>query len=399
MSEPLECETPVAVADDGKLSCCLCNARVHSIQGHLMRDGVHGNMTIADYVAQFPDEPVLSVKAQELQAKREAGKAMENPLETKDVDGYGVTKQHMHDVFKLGPVKAAMSFKGSPIPIAVMKPPSELEVYVPDIDDGYIFNIEMLKTVLLGLEGRYPTYLWGHAGTGKTTIFEQVCAYTKRPMIRVQHTRNTEESHVVGQWTVKDGQTVFELGPLPYAMKYGLTYLADEYDFAMPAVTALYQPVLEGKPLVIKEADLANRIVKPHPMFRFVATGNTNGTGDETGLYAGTLIQNAANYERFAIVDEVKYPEEKIEIGILMSQGGVTKEHATQMVKFGNMVREAFIAGKIGLPVSPRALINSCKMALRRGSFRTGVTLSYVNRLGRVDQEAVRELIDRCGLE
>lgn len=48
-------------------------------------------------------------------------------------------------------------------------------------------------------------------------------------------------------------------------MKHGWMYLADEYDFAQPNVLSVYQAVLEGKPLYIKEADAANRVIKPHP--------------------------------------------------------------------------------------------------------------------------------------
>lgn len=403
MSESLDMETAdmiehtATVNDDGKIGCAICGARVHSIQQHLLKDNAHVGYSIEKYKEEYPSEPLLSPKA--LERLKQTAKVSAPVSESKTVNGFGVIKEHMHKAFELGAVKAAMSFKGSPIPISILTPPDDLVVYTPEIDSGYIFNIELLKTVLLGMESNFPTYLHGHAGTGKTTVFEQICARTKRPFLRVQHTRNTEESHVVGQWIVKDGQTVFELGPLAYAMKFGIAYLADEYDFAMPAVTALYQPVLEGKPLVIKEADLENRIIHPHPMFRFLATGNTNGTGDETGLYAGTMIQNAANYERFAIVEEVKYPEEDIEVGILMSQAGVSREHAKTMVRFGRMVREAFMSGKIGLPVSPRALINSCKMAQRRGSWKKGLALSYVNRLSRIDQEAVNEIIARLDLE
>ena len=37
-------------------------------------------------------------------------------------------------------------------------------------------------------------------------------------------------------------------------MKHGWVYLADEYDFAFPQILGVYQPVLEGEALVIKEA-------------------------------------------------------------------------------------------------------------------------------------------------
>jgi DNA polymerase III delta prime subunit len=33
-----------------------------------------------------------------------------------------------------------------------------------------VFNIDVLRTLLMGIEVGIPTYLWGHAGTGKTTL-------------------------------------------------------------------------------------------------------------------------------------------------------------------------------------------------------------------------------------
>lgn len=68
-------------------------------------------------------------------------------------------------------------------------------------------------------------------------------------------------------------------------MKHGWVYLADEYDFAFPQILGVYQPVLEGEALVIKEATPEWRRITPHERFAFIGTGNTNGSGDETGLY------------------------------------------------------------------------------------------------------------------
>ena len=383
---------------DGKIGCRVCGARVHAMQIHLREE--HPEISLADYCDQFPGAPVLSDRARALAEQKRAAAAASAVESEKapDLAGFKVTKTPMNELFGLGRAKAALSHRGTEIPVTLMSPPEEVEIYVPEKDSNYIFNIDLLKTVLLGLENNYPVYLWGHAGVGKTTVLEQICAYTRRPWMRVQHTRNTEEAHVLGQWIVKDGQTVFELGPLPYAMKHGLTYVADEYDFAMASVLSLYQPVLEGKALVIKDADRENRIIKPHPLFRFCATGNTNGTGDETGLYAGTLIQNAANYERFAIVEEVRYPERKVELGIVAGQGGIKVEEAERLVSFGAAVREAFTNGKIGLPISPRALIHAAQIGKRRGSSRVGLMLAYVNRLSRTDQQAVTEMLDRMAL-
>ncbi len=173
------------------------------------------------------------------------------------------------------------------------------------------------------------------------------------------------------------------------AMLNGWVYLADEYDFALPSVLAVYQPVLEGKALVIKEAPAAQRIVRPHPNFRFIATGNTNGSGDETGLYQGTNIQNAANYDRFHMVLEIKYMKAALETQILVNQAKIDKADAEKLVDFANRVRESYDGNKISSPISPRTLIAAAQIGLRKGSYRAGISLCFANKLSKVDKEVV----------
>jgi cobaltochelatase CobS len=239
-------------------------------------------------------------------------------------------------------------------------------------------------------------YVWGHAGTGKTTLIEQIMARTGRPVIRVQHSIGTEESHVLGQWVVRGGQTEFQPGLLPLAMRNGWTYLADEYDFGNPAVLSVYQPVLEpGKSLVIKDAPDEWRVVKPHENFRFIATGNTNGSGDDTGLYQGTQIQNAANYDRFGMVLEATYMAPELEAAILVQRCRIQKKNADQLVDFANRVREAYKNKEIASTISPRCLIDAADIGLRRANWRLGVTLAFVNKLSAVDRAVVDGVASR----
>jgi cobaltochelatase CobS len=398
---------------DGKIVCQIDNARVHSIQLHI-RDN-HPDWTIDRYKKEFPDAPVLSETA----AKRLAQRASEKKKgEIAQTAVTPATTAYLHDVFGFGNIPAAMSGIGSPISISIFTSHSkEAAPYIAPIDENYVFQIDLLKKVIAGLELNMPTYLWGLHGTGKTTVLEQVHARTGRPFMRVQHTVNTEESHILGQWVVRskpvkieeldaagakhelirqETVTEFQLGPLPTAMLHGFTYCADEYDFAMPSVTSVYQSVLEGKPLVIKEAPEHLRLIKPHPNFRFVATGNTNGVGDETGLYQGTLIGNAANYSRFGITEEVEYMEAKVEELVVMSQAKIERQDAAKLVKFAKQVREAFRDGKLSMTVSPRELIGSAKLAMAfGGNWTTGVKLAFANRLSRVDKKVVEEFAQR----
>jgi len=391
-------ETTAAVASktesDDKIACEICGARVHSIQIHL-RDGVHGETTMQDYTNAYPGAPVMSDlakrKLEEGRSARRIEMATAAVIPMRSTDG--IEKVAMHELFELGSTKSTLSASGKPIPISKIHGGDP--DLVPEIDNGYVYDLDSLKNVLLGLEDNIPTYIWGHMGTGKSTLVEQIAARTGRPMMRIQHTINTEESHIVGQWTVKDGHTVFEPGPLALAMRNGWLYMADEYDFALPNVTSVYQAVLEGKSLVIKEADAANRVIKPHPQFRFVATGNTNGSGDETGLYQGTNIQNAANYDRFGVVIQMTYMPKRQEMQILINQSGLMKEDAERFVSFASLVREAFDGGKLSSTISPRTLITASRLGIKKGSWVAGLNLSFANKLSKIDREVVDGLMQR----
>ena len=395
-----------------KISCKICNAQEHVMQKHLEQH--HPDVSIEQYQARFPGEPILSALAQQALDKRLKGRAAAAKSATSESDPGVVhpadpantavpatvvpkgltTKRSLHEVFDLGKAKAAMSVRGEPIPISVMLA-HEHQDMVPAVSDHYVYDISELKNVILGLELAIPCLVWGHKGSGKSELLEQACARTNRPMMRIQHTVNTEESHITGQWTVKAGQTEFELGPLPMAMQFGWVYCADEYDFGMPSVLSVYQSVLEGKALVIKEAPAAMRVIRPHPNFRFVATGNTNGSGDETGLYQGTLIQNSANYDRFGIVINKKYMDRKAEAQILQNHCKLTPGDAEKMVDFATQVRQAYDGAKISDTISPRTLIYAAKVGVMRGSFREGLMLSFINKLCKIDREVADGLAQR----
>lgn len=377
------------MGESDKILCQICGAEVHAIQKHLQEEHELEGWTLEKYRAEYPDAPLISERVKQLIAAKKMEEMGKSAVSNDDD-----SRQPLNEVFDLGSAPAALTPTGAPIPITVLGKHDYPDM-VPERDRNYVHNIDLVKIILMGLEENMPVYLWGHSGTGKTTALMQVCAHTNRPIIRVQHTLNTEESHILGQTVLRGDQTPFQPGPLAMAMRFGWVYLADEYDFAVPHVLSVYQPVLEGQPLVIKEAEEEWRVVKPHPNFRLVATGNTNGSGDETGLYQGTQLQNAANFERFAIVKEVNYMEQKVEELVLQSKAGLHPKDAANLVKYATMIRDAVRRSEITAPISPRALIHAGKLGMMRGDFRQGLQLSYVNRLSQIDREVAEQLAQR----
>jgi cobaltochelatase CobS len=389
----------LSATPDNGVKCEIDGVYVHSVDLYLRRE--YPDMTLAEYQRNFHGAEILSPSLK----KRKTGDASALTVgHTATVTKlqpahheFMVTKKVFADVFNLGNAPAAKNARGEPIGLEIVTNPGDALVpYIPELDPNYIFPIDNLKAVMMGVALNKPTLIWGYHGTGKTTLIEQFCARTGRPFLRVQHTGNTEESHILGQYVLKSGQTEFQPGPLAQAMRDGLVYCADEYDFALPSGTSVYQPVLEGKALVIKDAPPEWRIVKPHKHFRFFATGNTNGGGDETGLYQGTQMHNAANYSRFGITVKMDWMPEAQEVGVVAAQGQIHQDDARKLRKFAEDVRNAYAKGDLGVVVSPRELINAAVLGRAMGGlWRQGLALAYTNRLNSTDSHVVQEFAQR----
>jgi len=394
-----------------QIECKICGSSEDHIEKHLA--SAHpGWGSFEDYQVAYPGAPVISPRlAKAIQVKageRKQAQAAQHAAMAKiiPINKPGATiRKPMFEVFELpltnelrsAPKRGQTS--GDPIMIEVMDTAAiaaeHLEA-IPEIDDGYVFPIEETKDAAMAVQLNMPLLIWGLHGTGKTTLIEQILARMNRPWFRVQHTGTTEEAHIIGQMVVRNGATEFDYGPLALAMIHGYAYVADEYDFAQPSVIAVYQPVLEGKPLYIKEAPPSMRLIKPHPNFRFIATGNTNGSGDDTGLYAGTNIGNAASYSRFGVTIQVHYPPAKTETAMLITRLSLTPDIADKLVDFANRIREMYRSGEISLPISPRELIRAATIGMVKGGmFRKGIELAYSNRLDPTQGESVSQTAQR----
>lgn len=383
------------MSSEEMITCQVCSETTHIIEPHLKK---HEGWTMERYRKEYPAAPLMSAKAKAAMDARAATQPakIEATIATPKSDKPGeVVRRFFHEVFGFEKTnKAALSARETPIPIRVFDPKDHglAADLIPDKDSDYVFDADLTKTVVMALEMNVPIYLWGHAGVGKTSLYEQISACTNRPYTRVQHTANMEEADVEGRWVALKGEMVFQNGPLTDAMEQGHVYCADEYDFASPMILSVYQAVLEGKPLFIKSA---NKKVYPHPNFRFVASGNTNGAGDETGLYQGTMLQNAANYERFGVVERVNYMPERAEIEILTRKTSITDEDAQKVVKFATAMRQAFDKKDVAIPMSPRATLNAARLGTVRANMKFGITMAYINRLPDVSAQTAKQTMQR----
>src|SRR5210317_1651585 len=204
----------------------------------------------------------------------------------------------------------------------------------------------------------YPLFITGLSGNGKTMSVTQACAELKKELIRVNITIETDEDDLLGGYRLKDGQTVWQNGPVIEAMERGAVLLLDEIDLASNKIMCL-QPILEGSGVFVKKI---NRFVKPANGFNVVATANTKGQGSDDGKFIGTNVLNEAFLERFPITFEQSYPkpavEEKILIQTLKKSGKSDNEFCKKLVTWADVIRKTYFDGGVDEIISTRRLVH-----------------------------------------
>ena len=204
----------------------------------------------------------------------------------------------------------------------------------------------------------YPVFITGLSGNGKTLAVTQACAVAKREMIRVNVTIETDEDDLLGGYRLRDGQTVWQNGPVIEAMERGAVLLLDEIDLASNKIMCL-QPILEGSGIYVKKT---NKWVRPKYGFNVIATANTKGQGSEDGKFIGTNVLNEAFLERFPVTFEQEYPSAKVEEKIvstkLKSTGKADQKFAHNLVTWADVIRRTYFDGGVDEIISTRRLVH-----------------------------------------
>ena len=233
---------------------------------------------------------------------------------------------------------------------------------VPEKDPNFVTfgDYSSVKSIIASKKF-YPIFITGLSGNGKTLGVTQACAEKKREMIRVNVTIETDEDDLLGGYRLRDGQTVWQNGPVIEAMERGAVLLLDEIDLASNKIMCL-QPILEGNGVFVKKI---NKFIKPALGFTVVATANTKGKGSEDGQFIGTNVLNEAFLERFPITFEQKYPSVKIETKIiskmLETENAKDDEYATNLVNWADIIRKTYTEGGVDEIISTRRLVHIAK--------------------------------------
>lgn len=256
----------------------------------------------------------------------------------------------------------AMAQTANVVQIASKRALNVTESFVPDSVPTYVpFGFFNDLRDIINSKVFYPVYVQGHSGNGKTLMVEQVCASLGRELVRVNITKRTDESDLIGSYELIDGNTVRREGPVITAMRRGAILLLDEVDLGTEDLLCL-QPILEGKPYFDKKT---GEVIHAALGFNVVATANTKGRGDDSGKYLGANVMNEAMLERFALTEEQDYPDSKVERKILSKNFDALEitddDFIDRLVTWAEVIRKSYKDGAVDELVTTRRLVHIAK--------------------------------------
>lgn len=273
--------------------------------------------------------------------------------------------------------------------------PTHSSAYVPEIEPDFYMDPFPTRVIRTAITRGKNTFISGQTGCGKTALAAQVCATMNRGMVRVNpHDGITKES-LIGGMSLRPGETYWQDGELPRAMRLGLVFLLDEGDYLAPNLAAVFNPVTErGGRLHIPET---GETIIPAPGFCVIVTANTGGKGDNLGQYTGTEILNTAWLDRFAFKITMDYiPADKEKEMLEKRFPGAMKEEVNQLVALATEIRKAFAAGELSITLSTRKLIDYFDHRTKDNYTQTqALGLCFLNWLDEDDRTLVKTFLDR----
>lgn len=271
----------------------------------------------------------------------------------------------------------------------------------PAVDDSYVFDPEITQVALLALHLKDKVLMYGPTGAGKTTLWEQIAARLKYNLVRINFDGGVTRSDLIGQWIVRGREMEFTYGILPMAMMLpGTIILFDEWDTASEECSfVLQRPLERNSQLLLLEK--GQEVITMNEENTIVATANTAGMGDQSGLYTGTRVQNYSQINRFSLTIEVSYLLVEQEKTLLLkrfgeAEDGLKEAEATGLATVASFARQAFLKGEISTPLSTRDLINWASKYLIWGDFQKAAKYCFLNRMSVEDRLLVSGLIKRA---
>ena len=231
-----------------------------------------------------------------------------------------------------------------------------------------------------------PLLLKGPTGCGKSRFVAAMAARKQRRLIQVTCNEDTSAADLLGRFLLKGGETIWQDGPVTYAVRQGAILYIDEIAEAREdVVVALHALTDYRRELYL---DRLNETLKASDEFMLIASFNPG--------YQNSLQEMKASTRQRFVAIAFYYPERSLERSIVMKESSCSEAVAEKLVRFAAKIR-AMSELNLKETVSTRLLI---QVALLH---QQGLTLRLAAQSGIVqilsdDPETVMALQDLVAL-
>ena len=235
-------------------------------------------------------------------------------------------------------------------------------------------------------QNKLPLLLKGPTGTGKSRFVEYMAYKFEQNLITVACHEETSATDLIGRYIIKGAETVWQDGPLTKAVREGAIIYLDEIAEARPDIIVSIHSLTDYRRILY--IDKLGIEVTANPDFMLVASFNP-------GYQKGFKELKPSTRQRFVSLS-FKYPEEKVEIEIIVQESGIDEATAKKLINIGNKIRNLTELG-LTETVSTRLLVDAGKLIQSGLGRRLAVRTAIVEPLTD-DDDTLEALTDLANL-
>ncbi len=230
------------------------------------------------------------------------------------------------------------------LPVKGLRYPShEAPFYLPIGKEIAIFEQCHARGLAVMLKG--PT------GCGKTRFVEHMAWRLGRPLITVACHDDLSASDLTGRYLIRDGQTVWQDGPLTLAARVGAICYLDEIVEARQDTIVVIHPLSDDRHML--PIDKTGELLEAAPGFQLVISYNPGYQHILKDLKPSTR-------QRFVALD-FDFPPVELEREIVMHESGVDRAMAVALVTLVGRIRNLRDRGLVEAP-SSRLLVATARL-------------------------------------
>ncbi len=229
------------------------------------------------------------------------------------------------------------------VPDGFRHPGGEEPFYLPIADEVAVF--EECHHRGLGVMLKGPT------GCGKTRFVEHMAWRLQRPLITVACHDDLSASDLTGRWLVREGETVWQDGPLTRAARTGAICYLDEVVEARQDVVVVIHPLTDDRRMLPIEK--TGELVEAAHGFQLVVSYNPG--------YQHVLKDLKPSTRQRFVSLEFDFPPPALERRVVAHEGGVDDATAAALVELAIRVRRLRDRGLAEVP-SSRLLVSTARL-------------------------------------